>query len=263
MEKDDPYHLQRFLDAQEGTFETALGELARGRKESHWMWFIFPQIEGLGRSSTARRYAIKSRAEAEAYLRHPVLGARLQQSAKALLRVEGKTATQVMGSPDDLKLRSSMTLFALVAGEEIVFQQVLDKYYGGEKDLTHYAVETVLDYREGFFGLIAAGWEISDFAPPFPRGSIPTGAREVEIVVSLIDTERPDAAGWTAGEFREQGELYVASRRATGKDPGDMPALSDEDLDQIRVLRGELLERWAATKAGETLELVFGGPAQS
>ena len=134
MEKDDPYHLQRFLDAQEGTFETALGELARGRKESHWMWFIFPQIEGLGRSSTARRYAIKSRAEAEAYLRHPVLGARLQQSAKALLRVEGKTATQVMGSPDDLKLRSSMTLFALVAGEEIVFQQVLDKYYGGEKD---------------------------------------------------------------------------------------------------------------------------------
>ena len=130
-------------------------------------------------------------------------------------------------------------------------------------DLTHYAVETVLDYREGFFGLIAAGWEISDFAPPFPRGSIPTGAREVEIVVSLIDTERPDAAGWTAGEFREQGELYVASRRATGKDPGDMPALSDEDLDQIRVLRGELLERWAATKAGETLELVFGGPAQS
>ncbi|MGI8432294.1 MAG: hypothetical protein ACR2MW_08405 [Chthoniobacterales bacterium] len=130
-------------------------------------------------------------------------------------------------------------------------------------DLTHYAVETVLGYREGFFGLIAEGWEISDFAPPFPRGSIPSKAREVEIVVSLIDTGRPDAAGWTAGEFREQGELYVASRRATGKDPGDMAAVSDEDLDRIYALRGELLERWAATKAGETLDLVFGGPARS
>lgn len=134
MEKDDPYHLQRFLDAQEGVFETALREITRGRKESHWMWFIFPQMEGLGRSSIARRYAIKSRAEAEAYLRHPILGARLQRSAQALLEVEGKTATEVMGSPDDLKLRSSMTLFALVAGEEIVFQQVLDKFYGGDKD---------------------------------------------------------------------------------------------------------------------------------
>ena len=134
MEKDEPYHFQRFLDAQEGVFETACGELARGRKESHWMWFIFPQMEGLGRSSVARRYAVKSRAEAEAYLCHPILGARLRQSAQALLKVEGKTATQVMGSPDDLKLRSSMTLFALVAGDEIVFQEVLDKYYGGEKD---------------------------------------------------------------------------------------------------------------------------------
>ena len=134
MEKDDPYHLQRFLDAQEGAFEIALGELARGRKESHWMWFIFPQMEGLGRSSVARRYAIKSRAEAEAYLLHPILGARLRQSAQALLKVEGKTATQVIGSTDNLKLRSSLTLFALVAGDEIVFQQALDKYYGGEKD---------------------------------------------------------------------------------------------------------------------------------
>ena len=134
MEKDDPYHLQRFLDAQEATFEMALAELARGRKESHWMWFIFPQMEGLGRSSTARRYAIKSRAEAEGYLRHPILGERLRQCARALLKVEGRTATEIMSSPDDLKLRSSMTLFALVAGEEVVFQQVLDKYYGGEKD---------------------------------------------------------------------------------------------------------------------------------
>ncbi|MGI8432295.1 MAG: DUF1810 domain-containing protein [Chthoniobacterales bacterium] len=135
MAKEDPYHLERFLQAQEGIFDVALRELTRGRKESHWMWFIFPQMEGLGRSSIARLYAIKSHAEAEAYLRHPILGARLQQSAQALLKVKGKSATQVMGSPDDLKLRSSMTLFALVAGEKIVFQQVLDKYYGGEKDV--------------------------------------------------------------------------------------------------------------------------------
>ena len=130
-------------------------------------------------------------------------------------------------------------------------------------DLTHYAVETVLSYLNGFFGLIAAGWEISDFAPPFPRGPIPAEARAVEVVVSLIDTGRPDAAGWTAEEFREQGELYVASQRAGGKDPGNMPAVSDDDLDRIRALRGELLERWAATKAGETLELVFAEPAKS
>lgn len=121
----------------------------------------------------------------------------------------------------------------------------------------------MLGYREGFFGLIAAGWEISDFVPPFPRGSIPAKAREVEIVVSLIDTGRPEAAGWTAEEFREQGELYVAFRRATGKDPGDMPAVCDKDLDRIRALRGELVKRWAATKAGQTLDLVFGGPARS
>ena len=135
MAKEDPYHLERFLQAQEGVFEVALREPTRGRKESHWMWFIFPQMEGLGRSSIARRYAIKSRAEAEAYLRHSILGARLQQSAQALLKVEGQTATQVMGSPDGLKLRSSMTLFALVAGEEVVFQEVLNKYHGGEKDV--------------------------------------------------------------------------------------------------------------------------------
>ncbi len=134
MGQDDPYHLQRFLDAQAGVFETALGELARGRKESHWMWFIFPQIKGLGQSPTAVFYAIKSRVEAEAYWSHPLLKKRLQKCAEALLSLEGKTATQVMGAPDDLKLHSSTTLFGLVAENELIFQELLDKYYGGEKD---------------------------------------------------------------------------------------------------------------------------------
>ena len=134
MDPDDPYDLQRFLDAQAGVFQTALRELTRGTKQSHWMWFIFPQVAGLGRSSTAVFYAIKSRAEAEAYWRHPILKERLQKCAGALLNLEGKTATEVMGSPDDLKLRSSLTLFEEVAGEAAIFGQVLAKYFAGERD---------------------------------------------------------------------------------------------------------------------------------
>jgi hypothetical protein len=125
-------------------------------------------------------------------------------------------------------------------------------------DLTHYAVETLLGYREGFFGLIAAGWEIGDFAHPFARGPIPVEAREVEVVVSLIDTGRLSEASWTGEEFARQAALYVAARRSSGKDAAEMRAFSDEELDRVRALRAELLERWAATKPGETLELVFG-----
>ncbi len=130
----DPFDLGRFLSAQEDAFAASIDELTRGRKESHWMWFIFPQIDGLGSSSMAKRYAIKSREEAEAYLRHPVLCQRLTQCAEALLKVEGKSASQIMGSPDDLKLRSSMTLFASVAGGDAVFQKVIAKYFRGGKD---------------------------------------------------------------------------------------------------------------------------------
>ena len=126
--------LQRFLDAQATAYPTALAELKTGRKRSHWMWYIFPQIQGLGVSSTARHYAIRDAAEAAAYLAHPVLGARLVEIAQALLTLPGGNATRVMGTPDDLKLRSSMTLFAAVPGADPVFQAVLDKYFGGAPD---------------------------------------------------------------------------------------------------------------------------------
>ena len=126
--------LQRFLDAQQHDYQTALSEMQAGRKRSHWMWYIFPQIQGLGFSSMAQRYAIADAAEAAAYLAHPTLGARLIEISRAVLAAPGSNATAVMGSPDDLKLRSSMTLFAQVPGADPVFQQVLDKFYGGRPD---------------------------------------------------------------------------------------------------------------------------------
>jgi uncharacterized protein (DUF1810 family) len=126
--------LARFVDAQQDVHERALAELRAGRKRSHWMWFVFPQIAGLGLSATAQRYAIAGLAEAREYLAHPVLGPRLVESAETLLGVEGRTAEQIFGYPDDLKLRSSMTLFAHAAEDPAVFRAVLDRYYDGEDD---------------------------------------------------------------------------------------------------------------------------------
>jgi uncharacterized protein (DUF1810 family) len=126
--------LVRFVDAQDGVYDAALAELRAGRKRSHWMWFVFPQIAGLGRSATAQRYAIADLDEAREYLAHAVLGPRLTESAEALLGVEGRTAEQILGYPDDLKLRSSMTLFARAAADPAVFRAVLDRYYGGADD---------------------------------------------------------------------------------------------------------------------------------
>jgi uncharacterized protein (DUF1810 family) len=133
-DKDDPYNLARFLQAQEGNYQLALDEVRAGRKVSHWMWYVFPQYDGLGFSSTSKRYAIKSVAEAEAYLRHPVLGPRLLAIAEAVLRVEGRSATDIFGSPDDMKLRSCATLFAAVSPPGSVFERLLDKYFQGERD---------------------------------------------------------------------------------------------------------------------------------
>lgn len=132
----DPFDLQRFMVAQEGVYGRALSEIQAGVKRSHWMWFVFPQFEGLGNSPTARRFAIKSVAEARAYLAHPVLGKRLNECAAALLAVDGRSATQIFGFPDDLKLRSCMTLFARVdaTGIDSLFEQVLAKYYAGRPD---------------------------------------------------------------------------------------------------------------------------------
>ena len=126
--------LQRFLDAQEGVYPQALSEIQSGRKRSHWMWFIFPQYHGLGFSDMARLYAIKSLDEARSYLAHPVLGRRLVECAEAVLAIEGRSAFDVFGSPDDLKLRSCATLFAVVAPPDSVFEQLLDKYFHGVRD---------------------------------------------------------------------------------------------------------------------------------
>jgi len=126
--------LKRFLEAQENDYQTALAEIRRGRKQSHWMWYIFPQIAGLGFSSTSKFYAIKDLREAENYLAHPVLSKRLVEISNALLEVEGKTANQIFGSPDDVKLKSSMTLFDAQDNSNPVFRKVLDKYFNGAKD---------------------------------------------------------------------------------------------------------------------------------
>jgi uncharacterized protein (DUF1810 family) len=133
-DRGDPFDLNRFLSAQEGVYDRVLAELRAGRKRTHWMWYIFPQIDGLGRSPTARQYAIKSLEEARRYLAHPLLGARLVECAEAVLAVQGLSASDIFGYPDDMKLCSSMTLFARVSEPRSVFERVLDKFYRGKRD---------------------------------------------------------------------------------------------------------------------------------
>jgi uncharacterized protein (DUF1810 family) len=130
----DPFNLHRFIEAQQGIYDLALAEIRSGRKQSHWMWFIFPQYDGLGTSGMAERYAIKSTAEAEAYLGHPVLGLRLFECAEAALAVPERPASAVFGYPDDMKLRSCATLFAVVSPAGSLFHTLLDKYFAGERD---------------------------------------------------------------------------------------------------------------------------------
>jgi uncharacterized protein (DUF1810 family) len=127
-------NLDRFIEAQGGSYEVALLEIQNGRKLSHWMWYIFPQIKGLGHSEMSRKYAIQSVDEAQAYLKHPLLGARLIEISIALLKIENSSIDEIMGSPDDLKLKSSMTLFSLIESSNPVFGAVLEKYFGGIRD---------------------------------------------------------------------------------------------------------------------------------
>lgn len=134
MNAADPFDLNRFLQAQEGAYAAALAELRAGRKTSHWMWFVFPQIDGLGRSTTARHYAIKSLAEARAYLAHPVLGKRLRECAAAVLGVGGRAASEIFGYPDDLKFCSSMTLFERAEPDCDLFSGALNKFFEGGRD---------------------------------------------------------------------------------------------------------------------------------
>ena len=133
-EKQDAFVLARFLAAQAGTYAQAAHEIRSGQKRSHWMWFIFPQIDGLGTSATARHYAIKSLPEAREYLLHPVLGARIAECTGIVNGLQGLSARQLFGTPDDMKFRSSMTLFELVAGPGSAFAAALDRYFAGERD---------------------------------------------------------------------------------------------------------------------------------
>ena len=130
----DPFNLDRFVAAQESVYSTVKNELIQGDKRSHWMWFIFPQIEGLGSSPTAAEFAISGIEEAKEYLLHPILGARLKECTKLVLNVKGRSLNQIFGFPDDLKFRSSMTLFAAACGGDDVFDRALIKYCEGQKD---------------------------------------------------------------------------------------------------------------------------------
>jgi uncharacterized protein (DUF1810 family) len=135
MDHNEPFDLTRFTSAQEGIYDTVLAELRGGQKRSHWMWYIFPQIDGLAYSSTSKYYAVKSPKEARQYLKHPVLGARLVECAEAVLAVKGRSVSDIFGYPDDIKLKSSMTLFAYVSEPGSVFVRILDKYFRGEQDV--------------------------------------------------------------------------------------------------------------------------------
>ncbi|HXE21369.1 MAG TPA: DUF1810 domain-containing protein [Rhodoferax sp.] len=130
----DPHNLERFVQAQNPVYAQVCAELAAGLKTSHWMWFVFPQLKGLGRSAMAQHFGITSRAEAQAYWHHALLGARLKECVELVLAVEGRTALQIFGSPDDLKFHSSLTLFAQAAPDEPVFQRALPRYFDGESD---------------------------------------------------------------------------------------------------------------------------------
>ena len=134
MVEDDPYDLNRFIEAQEVNYDNAISELRAGRKRTHWMWYVFPQIAGLGNSAMSYRYGIRSEDEARAYLTHPVLGARLVECAEAVIAIDNRSAHDIFGSPDDLKLKSSATLFAQVSPPGSIFERILDRYYSSERD---------------------------------------------------------------------------------------------------------------------------------
>ena len=130
----DPHNLQRFIDAQEPVYRQVVAELAAGEKRSHWMWFVFPQLDGLGCSSMAQRFAFRSREEVKAYWQHPVLGSRLRECIGLMLAIKGKSALEILDTPDDLKFRSCLTLFAAVLPDETAFARTLKKYFAGVGD---------------------------------------------------------------------------------------------------------------------------------
>ncbi len=139
----DPFNLGRFVEAQNGVYEQVVAELRGGRKQTHWMWFVFPQVAGLGRSPTSRFYAIRGSAEAQAYLAHPILGPRLRECVTIVLNSDVRSAEAIFGQPDTMKFRSSLTLFAAQAGEDSVFARALERFFNGQRD------EMTLAYLDG------------------------------------------------------------------------------------------------------------------
>lgn len=144
----DPFDLERFIRAQNPVFQDVQGELAGGRKQTHWMWFVFPQVAGLGFSAMSQRYAIGSREEARAYLAHPVLGARLIECTRLVLAVQGRSINAILGAPDDAKFRSSMTLFGAVSDQPI-FGEAIARYFAGERDAATLEILSKLDRATG------------------------------------------------------------------------------------------------------------------
>jgi uncharacterized protein (DUF1810 family) len=147
--RDDPFDLRRFMRAQEDAYDGVLAELRGGQKRSHWMWYMFPQIDGLGHSATAKHFAITGTDEARQYLTHPVLGARLVECADVVLSIEGRLSSAIFGYTDNLKLKSSMTLFESVAEPGSVFARVLDKYFDGERDVRTLRLLEILKEKLG------------------------------------------------------------------------------------------------------------------
>lgn len=167
MQEPDTHNLSRFVEAQADCYQAALAEIRNGEKQTHWMWFIFPQYAGLGISATSQRYAIKSQAEAHSYLAHPIIGPRLLECASALLAVQSRTATQIFGEPDDAKLKSSCTLFAYVSPHDSVFHQLLAKYFTGTRD------ERTLELiRADSAKAMHEGADLGDFEPSDPAKAL-------------------------------------------------------------------------------------------
>jgi len=233
---DDPYDLSRFLHAQATDYERALSEIAAGRKRSHWMWYIFPQIDGLASSSTSKRYSIKSIHEVRAYLDHPVLGSRLLECATAVVRVQGRTASEIFGSPDDLKLKSCATLFAFVLPPGSVFDQLLEQYYGGERDDRTLALVGVEGQAHGTMPAcqeaLHLGWTIPDASgrPILYRYLAPSDS--VEAITALLHE--------AYGPLAESGMRFLATHQ-------------DAEVTRRRMDRGETI---VATDAGHIIGVI-------
>lgn len=247
-------NLERFLSAQQVTFDGALKELEAGRKKTHWMWFVFPQLDGLAVSDTARKYAIYSLREAQEYLEHPVLGSRLKKCVDVLLSLKGMSATEIFSYPDDLKLRSSMTLFSIAAGENSVFQTVLDKYFLGDAD------ERTIEILKQ-----------SDFVRP-PINTVPdiSDSLHFRVFAERVTKDRKDKCGDSFAVYYSDDEqlLVLAIADGVSSSPCDWKASEvacEALLERFKSADGSLAQRMAnaAAKAHNAVRQINGRCAGS